>query len=126
MSSFSVLLRLEMHAHLPVLQRFLYINKIMQYTIEKTDEFNAWQNAMKDRLAKQMVSIRIMRAEQGNFGKHKSLRNGVSEMKIDIGKGYRVYYTIRQQKIILLLLGGDKSTQDEDIKKAIKIAEQIK
>ncbi|MBQ9683680.1 MAG: type II toxin-antitoxin system RelE/ParE family toxin [Neisseriaceae bacterium] len=98
----------------------------MQYTIEKTDEFNAWQNAMKDRLAKQMVSIRIMRAEQGNFGKHKPLRNGVSEMKIDIGKGYRVYYTIRQQKIILLLLGGDKSTQDEDIKKAIKMAERIK
>ena len=47
-------------------------------------------------------------------------------MKIDIGKGYRVYYTIRQQKIILLLCGGDKSTQQEDIKKAIKMAERIK
>lgn len=98
----------------------------MQYTVEKTEEFNKWQRNIKDRLAKQMVSIRIMRAEQGNFGKHKPLRNGVSEMKIDIGKGYRVYYTIRQQKIILLLCGGEKSTQDEDIKKAIKIAEQIK
>lgn len=98
----------------------------MQYTVEKTEEFNKWQRNIKDRLAKQMVSIRIMRAEQGNFGKHKPLCNGVSEMKIDIGKGYRVYYTIRQQKIILLLCGGEKSTQDEDIKKAIKIAEQIK
>ena len=98
----------------------------MQYTAHKTDEFNAWQNKIKDRLAKQMVSIRIMRAEQGNFGNHKPLRKGVSEMKIDIGKGYRVYYTIRQQKIILLLCGGEKSTQDEDIKKAIKIAERIK
>lgn len=97
----------------------------MRYTVKKTAEFDKWQSNIRDRLAKQMVSLRILRAEQGNFGKHKAIRNGVSEMKIDIGKGYRVYYTIRQQEIIFLLCGGDKSTQQQDIKHAIELLEKI-
>ncbi|MBR0129058.1 MAG: type II toxin-antitoxin system RelE/ParE family toxin [Neisseriaceae bacterium] len=98
----------------------------MRYTVEKTDEFNAWFSTLKDKQAQRSISVRAVRAEQGNFGNYRPLRCGVSEMKIDIGKGYRVYYTIRRQKVIFLLCGGDKSTQDEDIKRAIKIAEQIK
>ena len=98
----------------------------MQYTVEKTAEFNKWFKSLKDKQAQRSIGVRIVRAEYGNFGNHKPLRCGVSEMKIDIGKGYRVYFTIRRQKIIFLLLGGDKSTQDEDIKKAIKLSEQIK
>ena len=98
----------------------------MRYTVEKTDEFNAWFSTLKDKQAQRSISVRAVRAEQGNFGNYRPLRSGVSEMKIDIGKGYRVYYTIRRQKVIFLLCGGDKSTQDEDIKRAIKIAEQIK
>ena len=97
----------------------------MKYTVKKTDEFDKWQNNIKDRLAKQMVSVRILRAEQGNFGKHKAIRNGISEMKIDIGKVYRIYYTIRQQEIIFLLCGGDKSTQQQDIKRAIELSEKL-
>ena len=98
----------------------------MQYIIERTDEFNAWFSVLKDKQAQRSIAVRAARAEQGNFGDHKSVGAGVSEMRIDIGKGYRVYYTIRRQRVIFLLCGGDKSTQQKDIEKAIKIAEKIK
>ena len=68
---------------------------------------------------------RIDRAESGNFGDHKAVGEGVSEMRVDIGKGYRVYYTIRQQRIVFLLCGGNKVTQNDDIKRAIKLAREI-
>lgn len=98
----------------------------MRYSVEKTKEFAKWFDNLNDKQAQKSISVRIVRAEYGLLGNCKSLHNGVSEMKIDIGKGYRVYFTIRQQKIIFLLLGGNKSTQQEDIKKAVKLAEQIK
>jgi putative addiction module killer protein len=59
------------------------------------------------------------------FGDHKAVGEGVSEMRIDIGQGYRVYYTIRQQRIVFLLCGGNKVTQSDDIKRAIKLAREV-
>lgn len=88
------------------------------YIIEKTDEFHDWASKLKDRKAKAQIAIRISRIEDGLFGNHKSLGKGLSEIKIDFGPGYRMYYTIENERIIFLLLGGDKSSQERDITKA--------
>jgi putative addiction module killer protein len=84
------------------------------------EPFREWLDGMKDTAAQARVSVRIARAEDGNFGDHKSVGGGVYELRIPFGPGYRVYYAIDGQKIILLLLGGDKSSQSKDIEKAQK------
>ncbi len=95
------------------------------YTIEHylfpdgTDIFGEWFNRLRDHNAKARISMRLDRVEDGNFGSHKYLDHGVWELKIDYGPGYRVYYSINGPTIILLFCGGDKRTQDSDIKKAI-------
>jgi putative addiction module killer protein len=71
------------------------------------------------------VARRIERASAGNFGDIKSVGEGVSEMRIDMGAGYRVYFTVRQRKLVFLLAGGNKSTQSIDIRKAIALAKEI-
>ena len=90
--------------------------------IRSTPEFDAWQSKIKDTRAKARVAIRIKRASLGNFGDHRSVGGRVSELKIDVGKGYRVYYTVRDSKIVLLLWGGTKARQADDIALAKKIA----
>ena len=76
---------------------------------------------MKDRKAKSAILIRIMRAENGNFGDIKSVGAPVQEMRIFVSKGYRIYFTVRNNKIIILLNGGHKGTQQQDIEKAHKL-----
>ncbi len=95
-------------------------------TLLKTAEFDAWLSGLKDMMAKVRIVARIRNAEAGNFGDSKSVGDGVSEMRIDVGAGYRVYFTRRGEVVYLLLLGGDKSTQDADIKKAKKMAQGLK
>ena len=97
----------------------------MKYFVEALDFFNDWLGSLRDIRAKVAIVRRIDRAGLGNFGDHKAVGEGVSEMRIDIGQGYRVYYTIRQQRIVFLLCGGNKVTQSDDIKRAIKLAREV-
>jgi putative addiction module killer protein len=92
--------------------------------IIKSDTFDAWLRSLRDRQAKARVEVRIRRLSLDNPGQYRSLKNGINELKIDYGPGYRVYYTFRNQTLVLLLCGGDKSTQDQDIKSALRILKQ--
>lgn len=78
-----------------------------------------WLNGLKDLKGKAIIDVRIRRAGLGNFGNHKFVGDGVIELKIPFGPGYRVYFSVvSNDEVLLLLIGGDKSTQDKDIKKA--------
>ncbi|WP_092154996.1 type II toxin-antitoxin system RelE/ParE family toxin [Desulfovibrio legallii] len=93
---------------------------IIHYTTEDgTDPYQKWVDALRDNRARIAVLRRIDRAAMGNFGDHKACRDGVSEMRIDVGQGYRVYYFQHGQTLVVLLCGGDKRTQDADISKAV-------
>jgi len=95
------------------------------YDIDKTDNFIAWLHELTDIRAKAQIRARIERASKGNFGKWSAEGGEVRAMVIDYGPGYRLYYTIRRNKIIILLCGGDKRTQKADIKTAHKLAREI-
>ncbi len=88
-------------------------------TIEGQDLYQTWLNTLHDRQAKVRVMVRVERLRGGNFGDCKPLREGVWELRIDHGPGYRVYYAIVDRRAVLLLSGGDKRRQDADIKRAI-------
>lgn len=87
-------------------------------TILKSEFFNDWLVQLGDQKARFAIIARIRRAELGNLGDHKNLGDGLSEMRINFGPGYRLYYTIEGTSIYILLCGGDKSTQRADIEKA--------
>ena len=87
-------------------------------TDDGRDVFAAWRDKVKDNKAKIAIDRRIYRAELGNFGDHKPCREGVWELRIDVGPGYRVYYTQAGQTVVLLLCGGIKRSQEADISKA--------
>jgi putative addiction module killer protein len=90
-----------------------------------TEVYRDWINSLKDRAGRARVQVRVDRLVHGNPGKHRVLTNGICELKIDFGPGYRVYYTERSRDLIVLLAGGDKSTQSEDIKAAIALARNL-
>lgn len=92
---------------------------------KKTNIFDKWLAKLRDVNGKARILTRIKRAEFGNFVDHKALGNGLYEMRIDTGPGYRIYYTQVKDKIIILLSGGNKSSQGKDIKKAYMIIEEI-
>lgn len=92
--------------------------------ILKSNTFDAWLRGLRDRQAKARIEVRIRRLSLENPGQYRTLKGGICEMKIDHGPGYRIYYTYRDQTLVLLLCGGDKSTQDQDIKLAHHIAKQ--
>jgi putative addiction module killer protein len=83
------------------------------YGIDRTAEFDGWLKTLKNRKAQARILARIVSAELGNFGDCKPVGEGVSEMRIDFGPGYRVYFTRRGATVYLLLTGGDKSTQGD-------------
>ena len=87
-----------------------------------TEQFDTWLNNLRDRRAALRIQARIDRAEDGNFGDHHAIGKGISEMRIDYGPGYRIYYTLRGRKLVVLLAGGDKSTQSNDIRTAQALA----
>ncbi len=95
-------------------------------TIYETLDFSEWLDSLRDARAKARIMARIDRAANNNFGLHKALGDGISEMKIDSGPGYRLYYAQEGPRIYLLLLGGDKASQRKDIAKANKIWQRIK
>jgi putative addiction module killer protein len=92
--------------------------------IIKSESFDAWLRSLRDRQAKARIEVRIRRLSLDNPGQYRSLKNGINELKIDYGPGYRVYYAFRNQTLVLLLCGGDKSTQDQDIRTALRILKQ--
>lgn len=94
--------------------------------IFKSETFDQWLQGLKDRVARARIEARIVRMAQGNPGDVKPIRDGISEMRIDHGPGYRVYFMQRGKVVVVLLVGGDKQTQDADIKRAIKIAKYWK
>ena len=96
----------------------------MIYEIETTSSFDKWLKKLRDRKAVLAVAARLDRAKLGNFGDVAPVGSGISEMRIFVGQGYRLYYVIRDGRIILLLCGGNKSTQERDIKKAKKMLKQ--
>ena len=92
---------------------------IEHYLTESGDDlFADWFDALRDSNAKARIAIRIDRIKLGNFGDHKFLDDGVWELRIDYGPGYRVYYCLDGQVVVLLLCGGDKRTQSADIARA--------
>ena len=90
-----------------------------------TEVYRDWINALKDRVGRARIQMRVDRLAHGNPGQHRNLTDGISELKIDVGPGYRVYYTERNNEIIILLVGGDKSTQQQGIKTAIALARNL-
>lgn len=93
---------------------------IIHYTTEDgTDLYQEWVDALRDNRARIAILRRVDRAALGNFGDHKSCRDGVSELRIDVGPGYRVYYFQYGETLVALLCGGDKRAQDADISKAV-------
>jgi putative addiction module killer protein len=90
---------------------------VMEYEIEKTEVFDMWLKQLRDRKAVLAITARLDRARLGNFGDVQAVGAGISEMRIFLGPGYRIYYTIRNTRIIFMLCGGDKSSQQKDIKK---------
>ena len=93
--------------------------------VQKTDEFDAWLSAITDHKAVAKIITRIERLALGNPGDVKAVGEGVSELRITYGPGYRVYYKQTGKEIMLLLCGGDKATQDKDIKRAKEIAAEL-
>jgi putative addiction module killer protein len=90
-----------------------------------TDEFDNWLDALKDRAGKAKITLRLQRLELGNAGDHASVGNGVSELRVHSGPGYRIYYKQTGRTIIVILCGGDKSTQDKDIRRAKEVAAKL-
>ena len=96
-----------------------------EYKIVKTEIYSKWFKSIKDNETKFKIDKRIDRIRGGNFGDSKALGDGISELRLDFGLGYRIYYTKRENVIIILLCGGDKSTQSKDIKRAKKLASEV-
>ena len=94
-------------------------------TILTTETFDDWFAQLRDKQAEKRIQARIRRAELGNFGDCEPVGEGVSEMRIHYGPGYRVYFAQRGLEIIILLAGGDKSTQAKDIQAALRLARQL-
>jgi putative addiction module killer protein len=93
--------------------------------VRLTEVYRDWINSLKDRAGRARIQVRVDRLAHGNPGQHRKLKGGISELKIDVGPGYRVYYTERESELIVLLAGGDKSTQKKDIERAIELARTL-
>ena len=97
----------------------------LQVRVKKTDEYRDWLDRLRDQAGRARILVRVDRLIHGNPGSHRNLQGGVSELKIDFGPGYRVYYTQRGEQLLLLLIGGDKSSQTKDIAKAQQLAKDF-
>jgi len=96
------------------------------YEVRKTDDFDKWLGALDDQRAVAKIASRMERLGLGNPGDVKAVGEGISEMRIQYGPGYRVYYKQTGKTIVLLLCGGDKASQDKDIKRAREIAAELR
>jgi putative addiction module killer protein len=95
------------------------VSEVYRYvTSDQKQPVTEWMTALRDMKARKAIDRRIFRIESGNFGDHKFCRDGVWELRIDLGPGYRLYYALEATAIVLLLCGGDKRSQSADIDKA--------
>jgi len=94
--------------------------------IRETEVYKKWFSSIKDKKTRSIIDVRIRRVSLGNFGDIEPVGRGVTELKIDYGPGFRVYLLNQGNVIVILLCGGDKSTQEEDIRKAQDLAQRIK
>jgi len=97
----------------------------MEYEVAETRDFRSWRENLRDLQAKYRIQARIDRVILGNFGDWKTESGEIKAMRIDYGPGYRLYYVIRNRKVVFLLCGGDKRSQSADIKKAIELAKEV-
>ena len=95
------------------------------FSIKRTNEFSAWLDGLKDRVTRQRLNVRLRKALLGSLGDVKPVGEGVSELRIDYGPGYRVYFTRQKREFVILLAGGDKSTQAADIRTALRLARDL-
>jgi putative addiction module killer protein len=93
--------------------------------VRQTDEFKSWRAALKDAVTRRRIGARIDRLSFGNFGDVKSLGDGVSELRLDFGPGYRLYFAKRGEALVILLCGGDKASQSRDIARAKLLLQQL-
>lgn len=96
------------------------------YRVERTEEFDIWLDGLRDEKAQVKIAQRIRRIETGLLGDWKTVHDGVSELRIDYGPGYRLYYTMRERVIVILLCGSAKRDQDRAIKLAKTLAKEIR
>ena len=98
----------------------------MEYEVTASQTFRRWLRDLRDlQMNRAYIAVRIDRMAEGNFGDHRSVGGGVSELRINRGPGYRVYYTIRERTVVVLLCGGDKDTQQQDIAQAQRMTEEL-
>jgi putative addiction module killer protein len=95
------------------------------YTVLQTEEFQSWLDELSDKRAQVRIAARLRLAEAGNLGDWGPVGGPVSELRVDVGAGYRLYFTRRGNLLIIMLAGGDKSSQKRDIKRAHKIAAEL-
>ena len=95
------------------------------FTLRQTEQFQNWLDGLKDRRAQIRIVARLRQAEAGNLGDWKPVGGEVSEMRVDVGPGYRLYFTRKGALIIVMLAGGDKSNQARDIKRAQRLLQQL-
>ncbi len=98
---------------------------VLMIEIRETEEYAHWYGGLRDRQARARIDVRIRRLSIGNPGDVKPVGEGVSELRIDYGPGYRVYFLQRGAQLVILLAGGNKGTQDRDIKVALELARNI-
>ena len=94
--------------------------------VEQTDVYRKWIGGLKDSAGRARILVRVERLINGNPGQYRNLTDAVSELKIDFGPGYRVYYMKRATRLLLLLAGGDKSTQEKDLATAIRLLKNFR
>ena len=95
------------------------------YMVRQTEEFVAWLDDLKDKRAQVRIAARLRQAEAGNLGDWQSIEGDVSELRVDYGPGFRLYFVRRGRIIIVMLNAGDKSSQKRDIRRALKIAAEL-
>ncbi len=97
----------------------------MHYEVSTTEDFDIWLDGLRDVIAQEAIAARLVRITGGNFGDHASVGDGVSELRIHHGPGYRAYYVVRGRAVVFMLCGGDKKTQSRDIKTAKEMASDL-
>lgn len=93
--------------------------------VRQTRSFSAWLESLRDERARLRIAVRIERLQSGHFGDAKPVGQGVGELRIDYGPGYRVYFVRRGDAVVILLCGGDKRSQDRDVALAMKLAKEV-